>query len=208
MAGDARLFVLATMDRLGEAHGHEVLREAAVDRMETWAHVSQGALYSALRKCESDGLVEQVRTEQVGRFPTRTVYRLSDGGRLALDAARTAAWARVGLAPDPFDLALSVSDGLDPTALRAVLQRRLADYTQALTELRSQFALLEHRLEPTARAVFTHVVLRHETEVAWHQQLLAQVGSFGTPRPPTPPAQHADAHADGAGGDDGDGAAG
>lgn len=183
MAGDARLFVLATLDRLGEAHGHEVTREAAVDRMETWAHVSQGALYSALRKCEADGLVEPLRVEQIGKFPARTVYRLTSQGRADLQRSRSAAWARVGLSPDPFDLALSVSDGGDPAALRAVIERRLADYSQALAGLREEFVGLRHRLEPTAVAVFEHVMMRHETEIGWHRRLLEQVDGFGTQRP-------------------------
>lgn len=183
MAGDARLFVLATLDRLGEAHGHEVAREAAVDRMETWAHVSQGALYSALRKCEADRLVAQVRVEQVGKFPSRTVYRLTEEGRDALDEARSAAWARTGLPPDAFDLALSVSDGCDPAVLQAVIQRRLADYRGALAGLHKEFEVLRHRLEPTAVAVFEHVMTRHETEISWHERLLTQVQGFATTRP-------------------------
>ena len=181
MAGDARLFVLATLDRLGEAHGHEVTREAAVDRMETWAHVSQGALYSALRTCERDGLIHPVRTEQVGRFPARTVYALTDEGRAALEQART------GLPADPFDLALSVCDGSDPATLRPVLERRLRHYTEALTGLQGEFRARAHRLEPTAVAVFQHVMLRHQTEITWHQQLLDQVGTFGVTRPATEP---------------------
>lgn len=185
MAGDARLFVLATLDRLGEAHGHKVTREAAVDRMETWAHVSQGALYSALRRCENDGLIDAVRTEQVGRFPARTVYALTSEGLSALDEARSAAWARTGLPPDPFDLALSVSDGCNPAVLRVVIEKRLARYTQTLLDLEGEFAVLEHRLEPTAVAVFEHVLLRHRTEITWHRRLLDQVDGFDTRRPPT-----------------------
>ena len=44
-----------------------------------------------------------------------------------------------------------------------------------------------HRLEPTAIAVFQHVMLRHQTEITWHQQLLDKVESFSTPRPATEP---------------------
>lgn len=186
MASDARLFVLATIGRLGEAHGHEVAREAAADQMESWAHVSAGALYSALRRCETDGLVEAVRTEQVGRFPARTVYRLTTEGEQALDRARAEAWARTGLSPDPFDVALSISDGCDPGVLRPVIERRLGEYESALSALRGQAAQMRGRLEPTAVAVLDHVVLRHETEVAWHRQLLARVDTFATRRDPVP----------------------
>ena len=173
--------------QLVEAHGHEVTREAAVDRMETWAHVSQGALYSALRTCERDGLVSPERTEQVGRFPERTVYALTDDGRTALVQARTAALARTGLPADPFDLALSVSDGRDPAILQAVIEQRVQDYTQALTGLQHEFQGLVHRVEPTAIAVFQHVMLRHQTEITWHKQLLGQVEAFSTSRPATEP---------------------
>ncbi len=186
MAGDARLFVLATLDRLGEAHGHEVTREAAIDRTENWAHVSQGALYAALRRCENDGLIEPVRTEQVGRFPARTVYRLTGAGHDVLTRTRSEAWLRIGLPPDPFDLALSIADGHDPRELRTAIQHRVEQYLDALDNLRKEFEVLRARLEPTARAVFEHVMLRHETEIAWHRRLLEQVDTFGTRRPPHP----------------------
>lgn len=186
MAGDARLFVLATIDRLGEAHGHEVTREAAIDRTENWAHVSQGALYSALRRCETDGLIDPVRTEQVGRFPTRTVYRLTETGQDVLARSRAEAWQRIGLPPDPFDLALSVADGHDPTELRAAIEHRLAQYVEALHGLRSEVEVLRPRLEPTAVAVFEHVLLRHETEITWHRRLLELVDTFGERRPHDP----------------------
>ncbi len=182
MAGDARLFVLATIDRLGEAHGHEVTREAAVDRTENWAHVSQGALYSALRRCERDGLIEPVRTEQVGKFPARTVYRLTTSGRDVLVGSRAGAWRRIGLPPDPFDLALSVADGQDPDELRAAIQHRLEQYLQASQGLQDEFEALHSRLEPTAVAVFEHVMMRNETEIAWHRRLLEQVDTFAVRR--------------------------
>jgi len=186
MAGDARLFVLATLERLGEAHGHEVTREATLDQLERWAHVSQGALYSALRRCESDGFVDPVRTEQLGRFPARTVYRLTPEGQAALQEARTASWSRTGLPADPFNLALSVSHGCDSDVLRDVIEQRLADYTTALAGFRAEFATLHGRLEPTAVAVFEHSIMRHETEIAWHRRLLEQVDTFATRRQPQP----------------------
>ena len=175
--------MLATLDRLGEAHGHEVTREAAIDRTENWAHVSQGALYSALRRCETDGLIEPVRTEQVGKFPARTVFRLTDAGRDALARTRSEAWRRTGLAPDPFDLALSVADGQDPEELRGAIEHRVGHYVEALAQLRREFEVLHDRLEPTAVAVFEHVMMRHETEIAWHRRLLERVDTFATPRP-------------------------
>ena len=187
MAGDARLFVLATLARLGEAHGHEVVREAVTDRVEQWAHVSTGALYSAVRKLEHDGLIEGVRTEQAGRYPTRTVYAVTAAGRTALRDGLGAAWDAIGLPSDPFDLALSVSDGADVAALRSAIARRLEGYERARAALAEEVERrLAPYLEPTAAAVVRHMLLRYDTEITWHRTLLDEVGSFGTPRPPDP----------------------
>ena len=50
----------------------------------------------------------------------------------------------------------------------------------------SEFEVLRPRLEPTAVAVFEHVILRHETEIAWHRRLLEKVDTFGERRPHDP----------------------
>jgi DNA-binding PadR family transcriptional regulator len=192
MAGDARLFVLATLARLGEAHGHEVTREAVTDRVEQWAHVSTGALYSALRKLEQDGLIEGVRTEQVGRYPQRTVYAVTAAGHAELERARIAAWLTTGLPSDPFDLALSVSDGSDVDGLRAAISHRLDGYVKARAALEKEVEQeIGPYLEPTAAAVIRHMLMRYDTEIAWHHELLRDVESFGAPRPADPRlAQH------------------
>lgn len=172
MTGNARLFVLATLERLGEAHGHQVTREAAASALERWAHISHGALYSALRKCDADGLVSAVRTEQEGKFPPRTVYSLTTEGRQALIDFRASAWAHTGLTADPFDLALTVSGDTEPEQLRAVLESRLQQWTEALAGLLRERATECDHLTPTEQAVFDHVLMRHETEIAWHRQLI------------------------------------
>ena len=99
-----------------------------------------------------------------------------------LARTRSEAWRRIGIPPDPFDLALSVADGHDPAELRTAIEHRLAQYVDALHGLRSEFDVLRPRLEPTAVAVFEHVMLRHETEIAWHRRLLEQVDTFAVRR--------------------------
>jgi hypothetical protein len=41
-----------------------------------------GALYRELRQMEGEGLVDAVRTEQVGRRPARTIYAITQEGWL------------------------------------------------------------------------------------------------------------------------------
>ncbi len=186
VTGDARLFVLATLDRLDEASGHDIVREATTDQVEQWAHVSTGALYSALRRLETDGHIHNVRDEQIGRYPRRSIFALTPSGVIELDDSRRRTWAAVGLPSDPFDLALSVSDGADPTGLRNAITARLTAYQVAKAALADQLEKLKPYLEPTAAAVIHHMLLRYDTEIHWHQTLLIDVDSFAAARPADP----------------------
>ena len=83
-----RLMALGTLARYGPQHGHQIRRLAEVTNVGEWGGVSVGALYRELRAMEREGLVEQIRTERVGRRPARTVYQITGEGRLELTALR------------------------------------------------------------------------------------------------------------------------
>ena len=72
-----RLMVLGVLAQHGPRHGHEIRRTAEITNVGEWGGVSVGALYRELRLMEAEGLVEPVRTEQVGRRPARTVYSIT-----------------------------------------------------------------------------------------------------------------------------------
>src|SRR5215469_15182823 len=117
---------LGTLARYGPQHGHQIRRIAEVTNVGEWGGVSVGALYRELRVMERDGLVERVRTEQVGRRPERTVYQITAEGHLELITLREQAIGPAGLSgPDPVGVALSfASFGVDRAELRATLQVR------------------------------------------------------------------------------------
>src|SRR5579859_2865416 len=102
-----RLMVLATLARGGPRHGHEIRRIAEVTNVGEWGGVSVGALYRELRVMEGEGLVEAVRTEQVGRRPARTVYAITGEGQLELAMLREKAVREVHWGPDTVGVALS-----------------------------------------------------------------------------------------------------
>src|SRR3954468_11188902 len=78
----SKLMVLGLLASQGPRHGHQIRRDAERTNVGNWGGVSVGALYREIRQMEREGLVEAVRTEQVGRRPARTVYRITDeGGR-------------------------------------------------------------------------------------------------------------------------------
>src|ERR1700685_4444638 len=79
-----RLFVLGALARHGPMYGHQIRRDARIDRTELWSEVKPGSLYAALHRLQDEGLIEPVRTEQQGNLPARTVYAITGAGRREL----------------------------------------------------------------------------------------------------------------------------
>jgi len=157
----ARLFVLGTLENTGPAHGHEIRRLAERIDVENWSDAHVGSIYNAMRRLEAEGLIEPTRSEQVGRRPTRTIYSLTDAGRVELASLRDKLLYEIALPSDPFDVALWVSAEI-PKALRELLGR-LADERTRLT--RAGY------LPVVAQLLFRHGEVRVEAELSWHEAL-------------------------------------
>ena len=110
--------VLATLASSGPRHGHEIRRIAEITNVGEWGGVSVGALYRELRAMESEGLVQAVRTERVGRRPARTVYEITGEGQLELAMLREGAIRTVHWGPDPLGVALTFAGAGSATGAR------------------------------------------------------------------------------------------
>jgi DNA-binding PadR family transcriptional regulator len=173
-----RLFVLGALARHGPMYGHQIRRDARVDRTELWSEVKPGSLYAALHRLQDEGLIEPVRTEQQGNLPARTVYAITGEGHRELRALRAEALREVALRPDPVDLALAVSADLDEDTLRAVFASR----RDALASRAAFFARERDQGWPGQTAaddlIIDHVVARIETELRWHDLVLDRIGKL------------------------------
>ena len=180
---------LGTLARYGPQHGHQIRRLADVTNVGEWGGVSVGALYRELRTMEREGIVERVRTEQVGRRPARTVYQITADGRLELVALREQA---IRLAeffgPDPLGVALSFAvDGMDREELRDELcrrRRRLAISAEELAAERERL-LAKGYLGVFQAAIMLRGVMHIETEVRWHDELDALLADETPPGQPS-----------------------
>jgi DNA-binding PadR family transcriptional regulator len=173
-----RLFVLGALARHGPMYGHQIRRNARMGRADLWSDVRPGSLYGALHRLAAEGLIEPVRTEQSGNLPARTVYAITVEGQRELRTLRAEALTKVGLRPDPVDLALVMSGDLDGDLLRGYIEDRIR-------ALRSQAAAYAHhgeRVWPDQTVaddlVAEHARLRIEAELSWHQLLLDQAGKL------------------------------
>jgi DNA-binding PadR family transcriptional regulator len=173
-----RLFVLGALAKHGPMYGHQLRRDARLDRTEMWSEVRPGSLYSALHRMAAEGLIEPLRTEQQGQLPARTVYGITAEGRRELQALRAEALQEVRLQPDPVDLALAMSGDIDEDTLRGYFEDRV----QALA---AQAAVFEHQRDrswPNQTVaddlVVEHACQRIQAELSWHRQVLDQLGKL------------------------------
>jgi DNA-binding PadR family transcriptional regulator len=173
-----RLFVLGALARHGPMYGHQIRRDARIDRTELWSEVKPGSLYSALHRLRAEGLIEPVRTEQQGNLPERTVYAITCEGRRALTALREQALLEVTMRPDPVDLALAMSADLDEDALRGFFAGR----RQALSGRAAVFARVRAHAwpdqGPADDLIIEHAMARIETEMRWHDMVLDRIGKL------------------------------
>lgn len=169
------MFVLAALAKSGPMHGHQLRRDARVDRAELWSRVKPGSLYGALHRMADENLIRPLRTEQQGALPARTVYEITDEGLRELRALRDEAFTDVEIRPDVVDLALAVSADLDRDLLRGYLEDRIA-------ALRARSSQIEHQLDrrwPDQSTVddliVDHARMRIQSEIDWHEKVLANI---------------------------------
>jgi DNA-binding PadR family transcriptional regulator len=171
---------LGTLARYGPQHGHQIRRLADLTDVAEWGGVSVGALYRELRSMEREGLVETLRTERVGRRPARTVYAITDEGRLELRTLRAHALAEMNPGPNALGVALIFAlDDIDREELRDALRARRDRLVISGRELAAERerGVAKGYLSPLESVTMRRGQLHIETEVRWHDELDAVLAS-------------------------------
>jgi DNA-binding PadR family transcriptional regulator len=182
--------ILGVLAERGPMHGHQIRRIAELTNAEAWGGITGGALYAELRRLDADGLVRAVRAEQVGRRPARTVYQVTDEGRLELVVQRDAALEVVFGSADPVSVVLLFAAGSDASDLSerlAARRHRMAGQLEALTAERERLTG-QGVLPSLAIAAFRRGELRLEAELRWHEEFERQIAAAlpGVPGAPAP----------------------
>ena len=164
--------ILGLLAERGPMHGHQIRRTAELTNTEVWGGITGGALYAELRKLDGEGLIQTVREEQVGRRPARTVYQITEEGRLELILQRDAALDVVFGSADPLSVVLLFAAGTDPADLGerlAARRRRVVAQLEATAEERERLTR-QGVLAPLDVAAFRRGELRLEAEQRWHDE--------------------------------------
>ena len=172
----SRLMILGLLAEEGPMHGHQIRRTGELTNAEVWGGITGGAIYAELRRLQGEGLVHPIREEQVGRRPARTVYEITDDGRLELVVQREAALDALFPSADPVSVVLLFAAGPDRSELherlaarQRTIQNQLASMSEERTRLTQQGVLSD-----MAIAAFRRGELRLEAELQWHEEYEVQ----------------------------------
>jgi DNA-binding PadR family transcriptional regulator len=170
-----RLFILGSLDERGDMHGHAIRLLAEEEHIDNWTDFGPGAIYGAIKRLATDGLIEVRRTEREGNYPERHVYGITAACTEALAGLRREGLEHIVYRHDPVDLALA---RLDPDRLDAVedtLRTRLDELVSKRADAERRLERITVYLTRMEAQVMRHQHHRLSGEIAWHEELIANL---------------------------------
>lgn len=167
-----RLFILASFEENGEMHGHQMRREAERNYVDLWTDITVGAVYGAIKRLVTEGLLEEVEREHTGNRPVRQTFTITQMGRDALARERNEAISDIWFKFDPFDLGLTRigRDGIE--RLPDLLAARLVALTTRLEATRTVNENAMGHITLSEKWALNHTEHRLRAEAEWLRQLI------------------------------------
>ncbi|GAA3078452.1 hypothetical protein GCM10017600_06310 [Streptosporangium carneum] len=156
-------------------HGHQLRLLAEEEHLDLWTDITVGGLYGAIKRLAAEELIEEVRTEQVGSYPQRKIWRITDAGSQTLSSLRLSGLREIVLKPDPFDLVLTRLDPDHLDDLPLVIGARITSLEAMLTEYEAHTRAIARYLTLAESLAMEHRVVRLRAEIAWHERLASQL---------------------------------
>ena len=156
-------------------HGHRLRLEAELEHVHLWTDITVGAVYGAMKRLASEGLLRESGRERKGNLPTRQLYEITEEGHLALTNLRQEGLKDVWFKYDPFDLALTRTNPKDTEAvdrLPTVLAERLDTVQALLAESKRINEEAREYITFTEEWAVRHTEYRLEAEVVYLTDLL------------------------------------
>ncbi len=170
------LAILAQLSLGRPMHPYEIATALKQQGKEGDMNIKWGSLYTVVQNLEKYGFIEATTSNRDGRRPERTVYAITDAGRIELRD-----WVRelVGaLEPETnrFEAALSVLGVLPPDEAIALLETRLAALDAANAAHRTTLKQLT-QLPRVFLVESEYALAMREAETAWVRSLLGEIAS-------------------------------
>jgi DNA-binding PadR family transcriptional regulator len=140
--------------------------------------LNYGSLYTVVEALQQHGLIAAQETEREGRRPERTVYRLTDAGRMELIDWVSELLSRPAKEYTRFEAGLSLAGVLPPEDIVALLTQRCVNLELEISQMRAILQLVQERgLQRMHVIEGEYATAMREAELAWTRNLVKEIGS-------------------------------
>jgi DNA-binding PadR family transcriptional regulator len=151
------------------------LRERGKDQS---IKLNYGSLYTVVEALQQHGLIVAQETEREGRRPERTVYRLTDAGRMELIDWVSELLSTPAKEFTQFEAGLSLAGVLPPEDVAALLTQRCGALELEIAQMRSALQFVEQRgLKRIFVIESEYLLAMREAELAWTRKLAEEIAS-------------------------------
>jgi DNA-binding PadR family transcriptional regulator len=168
--------VLLGLLREKPLYGYEI-KQLIEERMEDWTSVAFGSIYFALDKLENEGFIERLGVEQAGNRPARSVYQITDTGKLEFLRLLRQTWDELERQHFGLDVGIYFMDALPQEEIKNYLHKRIKILEKILRHVDEHQAesLGDPRVPRRAEMIFEHTLVHMKAELEWTRQLLTHV---------------------------------
>ena len=171
---------LAVMVCLAERpmHPYEVATTLRQRRKHESVRLNYGSLYGVVESLEKRGLIEAQETRREGRLPERTVYRLTDDGRIELHDWLTDLLSTPARDYPAFQAALSFLPALPPGDVATLLRERAGHLEAELAQDAASRELVQkHGLPRLVWVEAEFAAVLREAELGYVRTLIRDIES-------------------------------
>ena len=151
------------------------LRERGKDQS---IKLNYGSLYTVVEALQQHGLIVAQETERAGRRPERTVYHLTDAGRIELIDWVSELLSTPAKEFTRFEAGLSLAGVLPPEDVATLLAQRCNALELEIAQIRSALQFVEQRgLKRIFVIESEYLLAMREAELAWTRKLAEEIAS-------------------------------
>ncbi len=173
-----RLLVLGALHR-GDLHPYEIKRRFEAAMVGCYLDVDVGTLYYAIRQLEKDGAIVAVAQERVARGGMRTIYRITDAGRLAFQEGFFRQFEEDGPVSQTLYGALLLLHCVDRSRLIGAIRGRMARMDASIAKLTPLRAEMAAGLPVGGAQLLRHIEQQRHLDRGWLQGLLEAIEAEG-----------------------------
>jgi DNA-binding PadR family transcriptional regulator len=165
----AKMVVLGALERLGRGSGYDIIQELNRKKIDRWTDIKKGSIYHALRELKKEGAIKEVEHTKVGRYPDKTIFKITARGRELFDSLQEQAF--LGLFPHfyGFKIALKFNSRRSPEDIKKFAEKAIDVIDQQLKAMDDHLSSLNKssKLYKTDSFFIKHEKMLYGAEKKW-----------------------------------------